>query len=110
MTRPRPPRRERDLQTAILTYLRAQRIPCWKIGSGAFRVGGRYVRMGQRGMSDILGILPGGRFLAVEVKLPGRPVSPEQRAFLELVRAAGGVGLVAYRVEDVAVHIARARI
>jgi hypothetical protein len=56
---------------------------------------------GLRGVSDVLGVLPGGRFLAIECKGPtGRP-SPEQVEFIERVRAAGGVAFVARSLEDV---------
>jgi hypothetical protein len=51
------------------------------------------------GISDILGVLPGGRFLAVECKRPGNRPTPEQAAFLAAVEAAGGLALV---VRDVA--------
>jgi hypothetical protein len=54
---------------------------------------------GTRGLPDVLGLLPpSGRLPAVEVKRPGGRVSPDQRAFLDAVNAAGGVGLV---VDDV---------
>ena len=104
-----PPRRERDVQTEILRLLHAHRIPAWKVGSGAFRVGGRYVRMGQKGMADIIGLVPVdlpavgafGRFLAIEVKVKGRDITLEQLAFLDVVRRAGGIGLLAYSCDDV---------
>lgn len=43
----------------------------------------------------------GGKFVAIEVKRPGGKVSADQSAFLEGVRAAGGIGIVAYSVKDV---------
>ncbi len=56
--------------------------------------------MTERGVSDLL-VCYQGRFLAIEVKRPGGKVSPEQERFLERVRAAGGIGLVAYGIDDV---------
>jgi penicillin-binding protein-related factor A (putative recombinase) len=53
-----------------------------------------------KGISDILGVYE-GRFLAIEVKRPGGRVSSEQRAFIERVNEEGGVGFVAYSVDDV---------
>jgi hypothetical protein len=41
-----------------------------------------------------------GRFLAVEVKRPGKTATPEQRAFVSLVRAMGGVAGVCTSVEE----------
>ena|SRR5690554_763162 len=47
------------------------------------------------GSSDIVGIAPDGRFLAIEVKTPtGRPTK-EQLRFIEAVRNAGGIAGIA---------------
>lgn len=52
------------------------------------------------GSSDLIGITPDGRFLAVEVKTPkGRPTK-EQLNFIEQVRNAGGIAGIARSVED----------
>jgi len=53
------------------------------------------------GSSDLIGWTPDARFLAVEVKLPGRKPTREQARFIEAVRQAGGRAGVAYSVEDV---------
>lgn len=64
--------------------------------------------VGLKGASDILGVLPSGRFLAVETKAPaiaaigqraGR-LTPEQYAFLDAVHNAGGVGVYISDVRD----------
>lgn len=53
-----------------------------------------------RGGSDIIGISPDGRFLAIEVKTPkGRPTK-EQLRFIEAVRRAGGIAGIARSVDD----------
>ena len=52
------------------------------------------------GVADIIGVLPGGRFLAVECKsVRGRQTEP-QRAFQEAVEASGGLYVLARSVED----------
>lgn len=52
-----------------------------------------------RGTSDILGIFK-GRLLAIEVKATTKP-SQHQILFLTRVIEAGGIGMVAYSVQDV---------
>lgn len=49
------------------------------------------------GSSDIIGILPDGRFLAIEVKRPkkGSNAEAEQLRFIEAVNNAGGVAGIA---------------
>ena len=104
-------RRERDIQKAILA-LRIPGLVLFKTGAGAFRVNGRFVRMGHKGVSDLVGwyqrkIVQDHRhffmaqFCAVEVKAEGKKPTPEQAAFLQHVRDAGGIAIVAYSTEDV---------
>ena len=56
---------------------------------------------GWPGCPDILGQLRDGRFLGVEVKAAKGRASPEQVAFLERIRGAGGVGFIARDLRDV---------
>lgn len=53
------------------------------------------------GFSDIHGMLKGGRALYVEVKRRGEHLRTDQATFLELVRLHGGLGIVAYDVQQV---------
>jgi hypothetical protein len=102
---PTPRRKERDLTNAILALLRVHGIAAWRTGVGAYRASyqgrERFVRLGTPGMADIVGILPGGQALFVEVKSPTGRVRPEQLAFLQTVTRAGGIGFVARSVDDV---------
>lgn len=54
-----------------------------------------------RGVSDIIGIAPNGRFIAIEVKRKGGELSLEQSVFLDEIRKNNGVALLAYSMEDV---------
>lgn len=54
-----------------------------------------------KGVSDILGIMKGGRLLAIEVKTPVGRLTPEQDKFLKLITAAGGLAFVARSLDDV---------
>lgn len=45
---------------------------------------------GTVGVSDIIGCLPDGTMLAVEVKMPGKKPTQEQLDFLEMVASKGG--------------------
>jgi len=52
------------------------------------------------GSSDIIGIAPDGRFLAVEVKTATGKPTPEQIRFIDAVRLKGGIAGVCRSVED----------
>jgi len=64
---------------------------------------------GQPGAADIQGIIgpaphcdkPAGRFLAIEVKQPGKVQTDEQRRWMAMVVAMGGLYILATSVEDV---------
>ena len=63
----------------------------WRQNTGAGQVAsGRVVKFSFRGASDLMGVLKGGAFLAVECKATGKHASPEQAAFLDNVSDAGG--------------------
>ncbi len=60
----------------------------------------RIFRGAEKGTSDIIACVR-GVFIAIEAKMPGNKPTQAQLDFLERVRQAGGVGIVAYDVETV---------
>lgn len=52
------------------------------------------------GSSDLIGVAPDGRFLAVEVKTATGRVSKEQQTFIDVVRRAGGRAGIARSVDE----------
>lgn len=94
---------ESEILSAVLALLETHpRVAfAFRQNTGAIRVDDRYVKFAFTGCSDILGMLKGGRFLAIELKRKGRDATPDQRAFLTNVVRNGGVGFVARSVDDV---------
>lgn len=107
---PKPPL-ERDVQKAILSYLKLAGVLVWRNNAGAFSAPAtatharRFVRYGgMAGASDLIGVVPGsGKLLAIEVKRPGERPTADQVAFLRAVAAEGGVAFWADSVAVVAV-------
>lgn len=104
---------EADVLRAILAYLKIHPAVAlaWRANTGAFTLLGasgkqRHVRAGFAGCPDILGMLKGGRFLAIEVKRPGGRLSTAQHAFLYRVEHDGGLGFMAESVADVQQRLA----
>jgi hypothetical protein len=86
---------EGRVKAACLRYLEKRGIKAWNNPSGCIRVApDRWVHFGKKGSADILGCLPDGRFLAVEVKAARGVLSPEQREFLADIKALGGLAIV----------------
>jgi hypothetical protein len=97
---------EQDLVNAILDYLHLNGAWAERINSGTQVIEAangkrRVFRGAKKGTADILACWPGGLFMAVEAKLIGNTTTPDQDLFLETIRDAGGLAIVAYSVDDV---------
>jgi len=90
---------EIELQREILSYLSARGICAWRANSGYVK---KNVKLSPDGTPDVIGYLPDGRFLGIEVKLPGKKLRNSQELWLAKAEWAGCAVLVAYSVEDVA--------
>ena len=92
---------EAQVLNSCLRYLEARNIFHWRNNTGAVQIAhGRFMRFGKKGSSDIIGVLPDGRFLAIETKSIKGRLSPEQKAFIEKVRGLGGVAILARSLRE----------
>lgn len=95
---------ETQLVHACLKLLALHRVVAFRNNTGArtdtHKGKRRFTRFGIPGSPDIIGVLPGGRFLGVEVKLPGGTATAAQDAFLRVVNATGGLGCVVRSIAD----------
>ena len=98
---------ERLIENAIFAYLKSISIFCFKTDSVGIFHPTRKVYMKShnphriRGQSDILGILPDGRFLALEVKAPKGYPTKEQKEFISNINQRNGVASVVKSVDEV---------
>ena len=95
---------EADSLMEVLQALRTHSAVAWvrRQNNGAAKVGGRFIKFGWTGCSDLLGMLKDGRLLAVECKRPkGGKVSSEQAHFIAMVNQFGGCAFVATSAMDV---------
>ena len=97
--------KESQIQKTILDFIKRNKILCFKHRNvGIYKKAtNSYIPLayGEKGISDIIGCLPDGRFLAIEVKRQGNKPSIEQADFLKRVNMMGGIGFVAYSLDDV---------
>jgi hypothetical protein len=103
---------EHDIQGSILVYLAWDHRVAWahRFNIGSHVIKGtkqdgtpsrRYVQYAFPGCADLLGQLVTGPLLAIECQRAGGYQRPEQREFLEQVRAAGGLGIFAKSIDEV---------
>lgn len=95
---------EKEIQKSISDYLKLKHYVIFKHNSTQFGVrdGKQFAfSNGERGISDLIGCSPTGRFIAVEVKKKGGKASPEQLEFLARVKANRGIAILAYSLDEV---------
>jgi|SRR5262245_13620512 len=101
LARATPARPERAIQAAILALFRAHGLLAW--GFQRERAGRRRAsHIGFPGCPDVLGYLPGGRGLAVEIKRPGAPLRPAQAQALDVLGRHGVATGVLHSVDEAA--------
>lgn len=107
-----PAPREAEVQRAVVAFFESRGCLVVRVNGGLLpRADGGRMRCSsatEGTCSDLLVLTPGGVLIACEVKRPGGKPTPGQTAFLEAVRARGGVGVVVRSVEDAAAAIAAA--
>lgn len=100
---------ESKIQTAIIKKLQSSGVYVWRQNNGATwdakmnggRGGYRASAQSKKGIADILGVLPGGIHLEIEVKTAVGKQSPDQRVHQKRVEDLGGVYILARSVKDI---------
>ena len=92
---------ETKIQHDILEYLTLCNIVAWRNNAGMLRIGKRLIQMAPAGSPDIIGLMPDGRFLGIEVKMPREAPTPVQRKFLQRLKDNGALVFVARSIGDV---------
>ena len=89
--------REQDIQRLIMLALSEAGCLIFRNNVGVLKnAAGIPIRFGLAvGSSDLIGLTPTGRFLAVEIKTPTGKATTEQLRFIEAVRARGGIAGIA---------------
>ncbi len=96
---------EKSIQAAVIDLLLLRGAEIVRVNGGAVKTEKGFVRFNIVGKgkrcSDVVACYR-GLFLAVECKRPGEDPTEKQQAFLDAVDRAGGIGIVARCVEDMA--------
>lgn len=100
-----PRQNESALVNSCLAFLPVAGVMAWRNNTGArsetYKGKPRYIRHGLcLGSSDIIGIMPDGRFLAVECKVGKAQPTALQQAFIESVKQQGGLALCVWTLPE----------
>lgn len=95
---------ENYVKKAILQWLKLHRIAAWRQNTGGMsgeHKGKKYfVRFGIPGAADITGLIPDGRRLEIETKREGCRQTDDQKAFEAMIKANGGVYILAHSLDE----------
>ena len=100
---------ENEIQNSILQFLKFKKIAAWRNNNGSTydAKSGQHRRKNKwetlhGSPVDILGVMPDGRFLAIEVKRDEKKKpSVGQLHFLEIIEKNGGIAFVAWSIDCV---------
>lgn len=89
--------KESDIQRLIMLALSEAGCLIWRNNTGVLKnAAGIPIKFGLCvGSSDLIGLTPTGKFLAVEIKTCKGRATTEQLRFIEAVRARGGIAGIA---------------
>ena len=97
--------KETLLVSACLVWLRMQGCKVWKNNVGGMAIHqigrrSRFVRFGEPGLPDIIGIAKNGRFVGIECKRKPNKLTEHQIRFLDSARSMGAWAIYVYSVDE----------
>jgi hypothetical protein len=75
----------------VLLRLSSERIFCYANNTGSIKGDGRYQKYGFIGSPDILGIMPDGRYLGIEIKTGNAVQNKNQKKFEAKIKNNNGI-------------------
>ena len=94
-------KKESQIQKGVINWLLYHKCFVWRNNTGSYETAaGHYVSYGFKGSPDIVGMLPNGRFLGVEVKTVIGKQNKDQKIFEQRVKECGGIYIIARSIDD----------
>lgn len=97
--------KEAELLSYALTVLKQSGLVYWRVPNGpvVHSVGGQQIRKKSpiKGFPDIAGIMPNGKFFAIELKTDKGRLSLEQVEWITKINLTGGMALVLRSKEEI---------
>lgn len=99
--------KEVEIMNAIIEYLLWKKVYVWRSNNAPIfditrKVFRAMPKHALKGVADILGVLPDGKFLAIEVKADeSKKLSDAQKEFLSNILTKGGVAFIATGLPDI---------
>lgn len=97
--------KESELLSYALTLLKQSELVAWRVPNGpvTHSVNGSVVRKKSpiKGFPDIAGVMPNGKFFAIELKTDKGRLSPEQTEWITKLNLSGAMAVVLRSKEEI---------
>jgi hypothetical protein len=104
--------KESELLSFALTCLKQSGLVCWRVPNGpvTHSINGRMIRKCSpiKGFPDLAGVLPNGKFFAVELKSEKGRLSPEQIEWITKLNYSGAIAVVLRSKDEIREFVASA--
>ena len=97
-----PPPKESAIVAACIKTLFTLGCYVWRNNTGSYTPEGsnRFIRYGKVGSADIIGVMKGGKFIAVECKSGKNQQTEPQKLFQKYIEEKGGIYILAHSVDE----------
>jgi hypothetical protein len=104
--------KESELLSFALTCLKQSGLVYWRVPNGPVMhsINGKMIRKCSpiKGFPDIAGVLPSGKFFAIELKTDKGRLSPEQVEWITKLNHTGGIAIVLRSKDEIREFVASA--
>lgn len=105
--------KESELLSYTIGCLKQSGLVWWRVSNGAVmhNIGGKMImkKSAIKGFPDLAGVLPSGKFFAIELKTATGKLSPEQTDWITRLNHSGAIAVVLRSKEQVTNFIAAAK-
>lgn len=104
--------KEAELLSFALTCLKQSGLVYWRVPNGAVShsINGKMIRKKSpiKGFPDLAGVLPSGKFFAIEIKTDKGRLSPEQVEWITKLNLSGAIAVVLRSKDEIREFVASA--
>lgn len=93
--------KEAELLSYALTCLKQSGLVYWRVPNQATRHNGIMKKSPIKGFPDLAGVMPNGKFFAIELKTDKGRLSPEQAEWITKLNMSGAMALVLRTKEEI---------
>lgn len=100
---------EAVLQRHCMEILKASGLLWWRVPNGAVKHSGVMKKSPMAGHPDLAGLLPSGRYFAIELKASKGILQANQVEWIEKIKASGGLAVVIRSVDEILNFLEKAK-